>query len=311
MLTDEQALLRQHSIGGSDVAAILGISPWQSAYDVWARLTGKLKPLGEEGEPLNEAIRSGNRLEPLVLDWAEEQLGPLERNLTICADELPVPMHCQVDGRVIATGRTVEAKTAGMEGPLTGAWGDPETDEIPEWYIVQCTQQMRLARVTDFCHVPAWLGGRGKVMYRVEWNPDLSEIILERCGEFWERCVQMDMPPSDSVPSLEMVKRFKRVPGKVISVPAELIDEAHGAREIAAAAERVSDYMDARVFGVLGDAEGDEAGRVTYFEQSGADTVDRELLRREYPAAWAACSRTNRFRVLRFRKVKGDRENGK
>ena len=53
--------VRKTGIGGSDVAAVLGISPWKSPLDVFLDKTGKSAP-----EPENDAMYWGTRLETLV-----------------------------------------------------------------------------------------------------------------------------------------------------------------------------------------------------------------------------------------------------
>lgn len=61
--------LRATGIGGSDVAAICGISPWTSPFTLWARKTGRIT---DSSEP-SEAMEWGTRLESVILDkFAEE-----------------------------------------------------------------------------------------------------------------------------------------------------------------------------------------------------------------------------------------------
>ena len=60
MRTREQFLRERRSgIGGSDVAAILGLSRWKTAYQVWQEKTGRAAI--DEGD--NERLHFGNVLE--------------------------------------------------------------------------------------------------------------------------------------------------------------------------------------------------------------------------------------------------------
>ena len=54
---------RRMGVGGSDVAAIMGLSPWRSPIEVWADKTGRAEPEDMSGKPW---IEWGNLLEPLV-----------------------------------------------------------------------------------------------------------------------------------------------------------------------------------------------------------------------------------------------------
>mgnify|MGYP003308094406 CR=1 FL=1 len=61
---------RRQGIGGSDVAAILGLSPWRTALDVYHDKTGAEKPEAE-----TENMRIGTALEQFVADRFTEETG--------------------------------------------------------------------------------------------------------------------------------------------------------------------------------------------------------------------------------------------
>ena len=60
---------REQSLGGSEIGTILGLNPWESAYALWAKKTGKI-----ENPPLtNWAVRFGQAFEePILKLWSEE-----------------------------------------------------------------------------------------------------------------------------------------------------------------------------------------------------------------------------------------------
>ena len=43
MLTDAQKLERKNGLGATDCAAIMGLSPYKTPYEVWAIKTGEWK----------------------------------------------------------------------------------------------------------------------------------------------------------------------------------------------------------------------------------------------------------------------------
>ena len=61
MSREEWLKLRKKTIGGSDAAAVVGLSKWASPYSVWADKTGKV-PDKED----SEAMRQGRDLEEYV-----------------------------------------------------------------------------------------------------------------------------------------------------------------------------------------------------------------------------------------------------
>lgn len=274
---------RRGYLGASDIAAVLGLSPWRSAYEVWAEKTGRL-----EGDADSKAIALGNAIEPVLLDWAESQLGPLTRQKEVAIDGTPIVCHPDA---ITEAGDPVEAKTSGIAGPIYGEWGEPGSDQIPQYYLVQCLVQLA-ATNGELCHVPALLGGRGFVMYAVPADDSLQSEIIERASTWWERHVVADTPPSlEAPPPLDVLKRIRRVPGKLADINPELVQRWLEAKEAAKQATKIAEESQAAIIAALGDAEGAELpdGReLTYFEQ----------VRREYVVPAGS------FRVLRVRKKK-------
>lgn len=265
-LTSEQLAERQKALGASDMAAILGLDPFRTGYDVWLEKTGRVQPkLGDE------TTDAGQRFEEAVLEWASERLGPIQRGPTFRVPELCLIAH--PDGLVVATGDPVEAKTAGLFGPLAEEWGDDETDEVPPRVIIQAQVQLRcVANTLDeprVCDVPAFLGGRGFVLFAVPWNVQIIGIIEETAPRWWRDCVVADMPPADSLPSLELIKRIRREPNKIVPISAALVQVWLAKKEIKRLAEKDADMAQAALLATLGDAEVGNAGAsgtVSYYE---------------------------------------------
>ena len=66
--------LRSTGVGGSEVAAIIGVSKWDSPYSMWAKKTGRIG----SSNVTSEAAEWGNRLEPVILDKFAEENPDLE-----------------------------------------------------------------------------------------------------------------------------------------------------------------------------------------------------------------------------------------
>ncbi len=250
------------TLGASEVAAVLGLSPWVTPYEVWARKTGRLTEHKQ-----SDALDAGVRLEPIVLDWAESQLGPIDRRVEAVIDGTPIVTH--PDGLTKA-GEPVEAKTSGIVGPVYGHWGEAGTDEIPEHYLVQCLVQLEATRAS-VCHVPALLGGRGFVLFAVPAHAALQSEIVDRACQWWRQHVKADRPPEASTPPpLSVLKRLRRQPNKTVPLDAELVERWLCAKQRLKAATEEADEAQAALIAALGDAEAGELndGRVvTYFEQ--------------------------------------------
>lgn len=276
-----QIKLRDRTIGGSDVAALLNLSPFTSKEELRMEKSGLLTPRTE-----TEAMSIGSLLEDSLLNFASNELGPLRRNQRRVHKTLP--LACNIDALLNDSGDPVEAKVTGITGPVYGVWGDEGTDQVPEYVIAQCHAHM-LVTDTSVCHVPALIGGRGIIMFRVERSAVLSDYIEHAISEFWECHVIQGVPCDGQAPPLDVLKRIRRVPAKVIPVPDSEVVEWLAAKQAWTLAMDKLDAAQATMIAHLGDAEAGvtaEHGAITYYEQT----------RKGYEV------KASTYRVLRHRK---------
>lgn len=260
---------RRERLGASEVPAILGLSPWKSAYQVWLEKTGRVPPWGG-----SEATRTGQRLERAVLDQAEADLGTLARDVLRVAEGVNCPLAATLDGMVIEDGIPVEAKTSGIVGPVYGEWGEEGSDVIPQAYLVQVAVQM-LCSEAELAHVYALLGGRGIIRYRVMRDEEVIKTIADRCCRWWEKHIERGIEPKLSEPlPLEIVKRLRREPNKTIALAEDALakvlawEEAKAAKS---AAEKAAEAAQSELLMLLGDAEAatlPDSRVIEYREQS-------------------------------------------
>jgi putative phage-type endonuclease len=289
-LNAEQLEERRKAIGASDVAAIVGCSPWKSAWDVWADKTGRLEPWSG-----NEATKIGNYLEDGVLNYAEAKLGKLERQLRI--PRVGRPIVATLDALTV-DGIPVEAKTAGMTGPLHGQWGDAMTDQIPEHYLCQVHAQL-LCTEAEHAFLFALLSGRGIVQYMVERSDALCDHLEDQLCQWWDRHIVQGIEPSREQATMDVVKRLRRVPNKVVALNEDcewlFLTRERLKEEAKDIAERIEETDKLLLLKLQDEADGTYAeegvlydGRsVTYYEQH----------RKGYTVE--PCS----FRVLRVKKA--------
>lgn len=266
------------------MAALLGLSPWANAYDLWLEKTGKT-----DSPPIpSGAAEDGLIFESGVAKWAERHLGQLIKDpklLWFPHKDPKIHLISHPDALVKETGNPVEIKTSGLRGPLPPGWGEPGTDQIPDYYICQAQVHMLLTE-KKVCHVPAYLGGHGPAMFQVIHNPLLQELIVDQVVQFWDQHVKKDVPPPDTIPHIETAKRMIRIPGLLVKIDPALADKVVEARAAAREADLKKKVAEAEMMATLGEAEGSEDGRVTYFMQH----------RAAYEVAEAD------FRVLRIKK---------
>ena len=285
-LTMEEKQIRRDRIGASELAAILGVSSYVTPWQIWADKTQQL-----EDWQGNEATRLGSLIERSILDYAEEELGAMQRNVRVLHAQLP--LAATLDGQLIANAVPIEAKTTGLVGQVNPGFGEAGTDDLPYEYLVQVHAQLMCTKA-DLAYLFALIPGRGVVQYRVERNEQLAEKLGNYLDSWWTKhIVQRIEPANENVP-LEIVKRMKRVPDKIVMLDEHALSLAthiERMKEIRLDTQKRIDASETQLLLALGDAEAGQLpdGRlVTYYEQT------------RKPRMVEGCS----FRVLRVQKAK-------
>ena len=263
-LTVDQIAERKKSIGASDAPAILGVSPWRSQWDVWAEKTGRL-----EAWDGNNSTRLGHYLEPAIIDYAESELGYLARNVRVPLHGSPIVSTLDA---LTTDGLPVEIKTAGMTGPLMGDWGEAGTDQVPDYYLVQVHTQL-LCTGAEMAFLYALLGGRGVVKYEINRHSDLCKSLEEQLCQWWDRHIVKGEEPSRERASMDVLKRFKRVPERVVEIKDDLSILLKTREMLAAEAKDLKqqqEEVDKCLLMAIGDAEVGLLGdgtKISYLEQ--------------------------------------------
>lgn len=242
---------RRTGIGGSDVAAILGLSKWSTPLQVYQQKRGEL---GEQ--PENDAMRWGRYLEPVVRQAYADETGNEVRVLpTMIRHPAHDFMVANLDGFVApehAPRRVFEAKTArSAEG-----WGEPGTDQIPQPYLLQVQHYLA---VTGFivADVAVLIGGSDFRLYEVPEDRELQEMLVDAEHEFWRR-VQRGDPP-EPVTTADAIARWGRssIADRVMADDTALqaLQTLRAARESIQAAEQLEEAAKVILMRALGERD--------------------------------------------------------
>lgn len=240
---------RQKSIGGSDAAALLGLSDYASPYSLWAEKTGKVIP---EDISDRESVRLGNDLEDYVAKRFAEATGKKVRreNAILQNPDLPFA-HANIDRAVIGEEAGLECKTT-----ISNAIAkECEEGKVPARFYCQCVHYLM---VTGW---KRWYLGVlvfGKGFYHFTIERDEAEIAALRAAEeeFWGKVTSNTPPDVDGAKAtLEAIRTIQKDsrPGMEIAlmcVAGELATlaklkerEKELGREIAEQQARIMSYM--------------------------------------------------------------------
>lgn len=183
-------VVRDKRIGGSDAPAILGFSPWKSAFQLWLEKTGREKEdMTKESHPW---LYWGRVLEPVI---AEEYSVVTGEELIEC-DRIIHPHYDWLAGtpdRLIAgKNKILECKIA-REARANKDWGI-EKDAVKLPYIIQVQHYMALADA-DSADIAVLIGNSDFRIYTIPRDDKLIQIIIDKCGFFYKNYIEKDMAP--------------------------------------------------------------------------------------------------------------------
>lgn len=225
MLTKEQKLARRSGIGGSDAAAILGLSTFATPLDIFLEKTSKEEPADDE---MTEAQYWGHiHEENVAQEWAKRMTAEGRRVVVQpAATSMTHPEHEFIRGNIdrwaIVDGARegLEVKTANEF--VKHLWGDEESDKLPDYYLIQVLHYMLVTGLQRW-HVAVLIGGNKFRKYVVERDEQLIAHLLDAELRFWNEHVLAGVPPAAI--NLEDVKRlYSRDNGTPIIAPAEIVE---------------------------------------------------------------------------------------
>ena len=321
---------RQTGIGGSDVAAILGLNRYKSPLDVY---NAKIGDVSNDGE--SHAAYWGTQLEDIVAKEFQKRTGKKVQKVN---QQLSMRswMHANIDravvnpdisgnvrvqtedkqqetGRMLTTDAILECKTASSF--IADQWGASQEAEIvsgkivtehkiPIYYETQVQWYMGVTGASR-CYVAVLLGGQDFRIYFVERDDDVIEALQERCSEFWFKHVLPHIPPPAPATKEEVEKLFAKDNGDMVEASNEIaadIGELRNLDEQIKTLQSQQKVIKDTVCAALSEKSGFTiAGEkaCTYKAQQ-STRFDSTRFKKEQPETYAAFTKTTESRVFRL-----------
>jgi putative phage-type endonuclease len=299
---------RTRYIGGSDIAAVVGLDPWRSPLDVYLEKVGEGRDV-----VVTEPMKWGTRLEPLILKGYVETTGrKLRRKLRLLVDR----QHNFIAGHVDAITtqsprRVVEAKAARSE------WNTP-----PDNYIAQVQWYLRITGL-EVADIVALFGALQLRVYEIQADAEAQSELVEAAVEFWKRHVLERIPPAPRSEA-DVRKLWSAKTGKQVVASVEIEQAWQRLVDVAAEQARLEAEEKAlrdQIAVVMQDAteliRPDGKVLLTWAEHERSTTDWKAVVQRiadrippeEMAQAVQESTTTTRIRQMRIRK--GDSANGK
>jgi putative phage-type endonuclease len=299
---------RRKGVTASEIATVMGLSPWDSPYALYHRKLGIL-PAQADAAPLER----GRDLEPIIVrKFAEAHpdilVSGTGRDLYASSER---PWQLATPDRLININRIAPGlRVIGTEGSLLEAksdagsdeWGEPGTDEIPVQYRAQAIWQadvMGVRRVHVAClRVREWDVREYVVEMDDSAKADL-ELMLKEARDFLDRIDLREAPDVDWRPATAAaIRGLYPDPGEAdVLIGRQLAISYRAAVRRFKEAEQRKDEMANRVLAAVGGGRRavlpspDPAGEpVATRSVSYPKRIDIDTLRRAYPDVAAKCT---------------------
>ena len=194
---------RPLGLGGTDIGAILGLSPYKTPLELWSELVSGEQPASRDLIHL----RFGQHAESFIASEYERATG------LFTAQHSPTLFHKKhgfmfghvdrfvldtpdtpavVDGTITAN-KLLECKTSSAFSK--NDWGEPGTDQVPPLYLVQCAWYMAITECQS-ADLAVLIGNSDFRFYTIERDLELEELILSHALHFWSEHVIGQKPPA-------------------------------------------------------------------------------------------------------------------
>jgi len=210
---------RKLGIGGSEIAIIMGKSPYRTAYSLWLEKTARKAPDNISALPHVQRGIIGEKACRLLLE---------RKYMTMFSPkswELGEVCRCNDDGYSLDRNWILEIKCMGAkahEAARPGPSGEPGV--IPEHYRLQCQWNLMISGA-DKCLFVSYRP-EDEDMVEIEVLPDIEEhkILKTTAERWWEVHVVRDMAPALSTKDyvacdleeyVRAAKEFKRIKGQI------------------------------------------------------------------------------------------------
>ena len=178
---------RRKGIGGSDAAAIAGLSKWKSPVAVWLEKTGQIQP-----EEAGEAALWGQKLEDVVARHFSEVTGlKVQRRNAILQHPEHKHMLANVDRLIICPelGKGIlEVKTTSAY--RKDAWED---DRVPDEYMIQVQHYLAVTGLS-YAYIAVLIGGQVYKHQFISRDDDIINYLIKIESDFWQ-LVEAGTPP--------------------------------------------------------------------------------------------------------------------
>ena len=285
-------------ISASVAGAVHGENPFTSTSDLAFELLAAQPPTPKDP---TQAMDRGNRLEPLIMDWAADLEG-IEL-------QSPNEMYCYDDGRanLIATLDAIDAQGIPYEiKTSTRRWDGV----LPRYWYWQGVQQS----ICSGADVIEWIifdSGMQIHRYTQYVTSDEQQIHIQACGQFLTHIHNGEIPPN-AIPEYKHAESWYPesafISAELPQETLEVIEWLEEVREKKKVLEKKEDELKASIALLLGEADTGKINgeTVVTWRSNKRSSIDTKQLQIDHPVLCEKYKKETSYRVMKITK-KGDK----
>lgn len=310
-----------YTVGGSDVAAIFGVSPWTTPLELWLVKKGRIKPPKKSNA---NQLQMGHLLEPIAAYWYEQKSG----NAVI--EDTNLYQHADHPYALANFDRRFTRASDGEPGILecksctyhkAGDWAE---DAIPLYYELQLRFYLAVADVDIGAFSAVWGNNPDYDLAMPEIVRDKAkeDMIFEKLEE-WNWSLENDKPPTmqdvkpklaleslariygssqKSLPTVEFSGKYEKSLRRIAMLQGELTTRNAEIKklekEIEAHSVRIAEAMKEHEHGVL-TTTSDKI--LIDFVTRRTRRPDSKALKEKYPSVYDEVLKTSESRKVKVR----------
>ena len=299
MSREEWLELRRHGIGGSDAAAVLGVSRYKSPFGVYLDKTTEMPDV------TTPVMEMGNLLEDYVAKLFEQESGMkvARRNRTYTNSDHPF-MLANIDRYVIGQQAGLECKTT-----TKYSWKGWDTGEIPPEYYWQCQHYMAVLGYKRWFLAVLFRDTGDFRWMQVDRDDAGIDRMIAAESEFWGRVVGKNPPPASGLESeTELIDEMypaESATGESVDLTSlsEIISTRARLAQELKDGKAAMDALDQQIKRAMGTAQEGKAGNFTVsWKACQRNDIDRKKLA-AFPDVLAAVSSLSSFRRFEIKEV--------
>lgn len=233
---------RNKFIGGSDVAAILGLNRYKTSYEVWEEKKHNIKTF--EG---NQATEWGKKLEPVIIAHFEQvnNVKVFDNNARYISKEYDF-LGCHPDGICTINNENVLIEVKTVSTDAFKFWGN----ELPLEYYCQVQHNLNVLGLTKAKFIYLVLDSRYYGEIEISYDKEYAESVQKFLVKWWNEYIIGDNTPIKTVtdyekenPEVKMVEADDETAKK----HTELIELKAKIKELEAQKEAIEDVLKLKI----------------------------------------------------------------